>query len=219
MSNSATPTDTSTDADIFWSTDKGDLTEGSDQAKYANTAKVKGAVVRPSVKFHDKVGTENFPVEKRRYRLYLAEACPWSHRTYMVWKLKGLEEVVPLTLTGWKLENISFKPPFTNYHGWDFDESEGDGITPNYYKEPNGFSHIEQVYELAHPGFRESYESKCQRPYYSAPVLFDEKTKKIVSTESADIVRMFNTEFNDVGANALDLCPKDLESKMEKADR
>ena len=137
----------------------------------------------------------------------------------MVWKLKGLEEVVPLTLTGWKLENISFKPPFTNYHGWDFDESEGDGITPNYYKEPNGFSHIEQVYELAHPGFRESYESKCQRPYYSAPVLFDEKTKKIVSTESADIVRMFNTEFNDVGANALDLCPKDLESKMEKADR
>jgi glutathionyl-hydroquinone reductase len=98
----------------------------ADQDKYQNEAKVKGAVVRPSVKVLDKVGTSRFPVEAGRYRLYVAEACPWSHRTYMMWKLKGLDKgIVGLTLTGWKLENISFTPPYDDYHGWDFDESEG----------------------------------------------------------------------------------------------
>ena len=193
-----------------------------DQDKYKNSASVKGAVVRPSVKFHGFVGTPDFPAEKGRYRLYVAEACPWSHRTYMMWKLKGLDSgIVALTLTGYKLENISFEPPYDDYHGWDFDESEGAHHSQpkaGLYEEPHGFSHIEQLYELAHPGFRESYESKGQRPYYSAPVLFDEKEQKIVSTESADIIRMFNSVFDEVGAKKIDLAPKELEAEMEAAD-
>eukprot|EP00518_Triparma_eleuthera_P011637 CAMPEP_0182483102 /NCGR_PEP_ID=MMETSP1319-20130603/40636_1 /TAXON_ID=172717 /ORGANISM="Bolidomonas pacifica, Strain RCC208" /LENGTH=364 /DNA_ID=CAMNT_0024684871 /DNA_START=87 /DNA_END=1181 /DNA_ORIENTATION=+ len=169
---------------------------GTEQAKYQNTDKTAGAVHRPATSFHDWIGKEvdgsvKYPAEAGRYRLIVSEACPWAHRCHIVWKLKGLEGIVSLSLTGWKLENIKSEPPFDDYHGWDFVQ-DGEG----YYKEPSGRTHIESIYETASPGYRADWESRGMRPYFSVPVLFDELTNTIVSTESAEIIVMLNSAFD-----------------------
>ena len=143
---------------------------------------------RPATKFHNWIGKEEedgsgivkYPAEANRYHLYVSEACPWAHRCHILWKLKKLESVIGLTLTGWKLENIKSDPPFDDYHGWDF-VKKGQGL----YKEESGYTHIESIYEKASPGYRVDWESRGMRPYYSVPLLFDTKTCTIVSTGEA----------------------------------
>ncbi|GMH89228.1 hypothetical protein TL16_g11391, partial [Triparma laevis f. inornata] len=188
--------------------------KNTEQAKFANKDNTPGAMHRPATKFHHKIGDPQFPAEgNNRYHLYVSEACPWAHRCHVTWVLKKLEGVVGLTLTGWKLENISHSPPFDDYHGWDFVDS---GSGSYSYKEPNNFSHIEELYELAHPGYREEWESRGQRPYYAVPVLYDTKTKTIVSSESAEIIQMFNSAFNSCGADSsFDLEPASMKQQIE----
>jgi glutathionyl-hydroquinone reductase len=134
----------------------------TEQETLANKDTTEGAVHRPPTKFHHKIGGEDFPAEAGRYRLYVSPACPWAHRCWLTVKLKGLEDVVSVTLTGDRLANISFEPPYDAYYGWDFTEESA---------EPHGFTFIDQLYEHACPGYRRSYEDNGQRPCYSVPVL------------------------------------------------
>lgn len=190
--------------------------ENTEQAKFANKDNTPGAMHRPATKFHNKIGSSEFPAESNnRYHLYVSESCPWAHRCHVLWRLKSLQNIVGLTLTGWKLENISHTPPFDDYHGWDFVES---GSGSYSYSEPNGFKFIEDLYEKAHPGYRQEWESRGQRPYYAVPVLYDTKTEKIVSSESAEIIQMLNEAFEEFAPTTLNLEPANLKSKMEEVN-
>lgn len=192
-----------------------------EQDKYALQSKEKGAFIRPATKFHNKIGQDGFEAEAGRYRLYVSYACPWAHRTYIVYKMKGLEDVIDLTITGYKLENLASSLgkqgfDFPDYRGWDF-EPTSDKSSPFY--EPHGFAYIDQLYELGSPGYREEYKAMQKRPIYSVPVLFDQKSNRIVSNESAEIIVMLNEAFNHLAKNPqLDLNPKELQEDMEKVN-
>ena len=173
----------------------------SDAERFVTKDTSKGAMRRPPPKFRDRVGTENYPAEAGRYRLYVSYACPWAHRTLICRALKGLEDAIPVTFTGYKLDHLkeSFDPALSYmYKGWDF---TGD--------EPHGFTHLDELYEHASPGYRETFVPP-ERPAFTVPVLFDDKTQTIVNTESADICDMLNCEFNDFAKN-LDLAHKDMD--------
>ncbi|EDQ84310.1 uncharacterized protein MONBRDRAFT_34748 [Monosiga brevicollis MX1] len=90
------------------------------------------------------------------------------------------------------------------YRGWPFTKEDPDPLHPE-------FEYLHDVYNLAQPGY----------PYkkLSVPVLFDKKTQTIVNNESSEIIRMFNSQFNDLAKRPeLDLEPADLESAMTEID-
>jgi putative glutathione S-transferase len=227
---SSSKTNTATSSALWASADS--LDKKSEQGKFVNKDKTKGAVVRPATKFNHRIGSAEFPAAKNRYRLYVSEACPWAHRCLIVHQLKGLDAAIPVTLTGWRLANISFKPPFDNYRGWDFfgkdqDQHSYTGATSRAtsraqdprYDEPHGFDFIDQLYESACPGFRASYEEKNQRPYYSVPVLYDTLSGKIVNNESSAIVEMLNSDFNEWAERpGLELAPAHLAQTIEEVN-
>ena len=97
-----------------------------------------------------------------RYHLYVALACPWSHRTVIVRRLAGLEDKV----------GVSYLHPYRDERGW---RVLADDV--------NGFHFLAEAYEATQPG----YDDRV-----SCPVLWDKQTGVIVSNESADIVRMFD---------------------------
>jgi glutathione S-transferase len=121
-----------------------------------------GAVERQDAKFR---GWAELPAAGR-YHLYVAMACPWSHRAVIARHLKGLEDDV----------GISYLDPYRDEGGWTF---SGDGYTDAV----NGFDYLAEAYEATAPG----YDGRV-----SVPVLWDGESGRIVSNESHDIMRMFN---------------------------
>jgi putative glutathione S-transferase len=131
-------------------------------------------------------GMAGFKSEAGRYRLYVALICPWASRTLMARKLKGLEGLIPVTVVN---------PVLTN-EGWAF------GGFPGASEDPlHGARHLHELYTRADPGFTGRA---------TVPVLWDERTDTIVSNESADILRMFNTAFSGLVPAGPDLYPADL---------
>jgi putative glutathione S-transferase len=118
-----------------------------------------GAFVRRKAAFRGWADIESGP---GRYHLYVAPACPWSHRTIIVRRLKGLE--ADLT--------VSLAHPYRDERGW---RLLGDDV--------NGFAYLREAYEAARPG----YDDRI-----SVPVLWDREDETIVNNESTDIVRMLN---------------------------
>lgn len=153
-----------------------------------------GRYLRPRTQFRDTVtrdGSSGFPAEAGRYHLLVAHACPWAHRTLILRALKGLEEVI----------SVNFVVPLMLDNGWEFPEG-GDPVT--------GASYMHHVYAKARP----DYSGRC-----SVPVLWDKQTNSIVNNESADIVRMLNTGFDDLATRAVpDLYPEDLREAIEAAN-
>jgi putative glutathione S-transferase len=127
-----------------------------------------GAFERQEAKFR---GWAEFPAEAGRYHLYVALACPWSHRAVIAHKLKGLEHSV----------GISYLHPYRDDRGWAF---TGDG----YNDQINGFDYLAEAYAETEPG----YDGRV-----SVPVLWDRETGRIVSNESHDIMRMFNAAWSE----------------------
>jgi putative glutathione S-transferase len=196
----------------------------TEQEKYANTSQAKGAWKRESTKFQDVVSTgpdAKFPVEKGRYRLYVNYVCPWAHRTIILRKLKGLEDAIPITFTSHIVKYLGHKFD-SRYKGWDF-KTENNLNTldepGNIFYEPHGFETISELYELSKPGYTKECHNLEQNPSFSVPVLFDELTQTIVNNESADIVKMFNSSFDEFASNPqLDLNPNELQEKMSAFD-
>jgi putative glutathione S-transferase len=143
-----------------------------------------GRYLRPTTQFRDTVtrdGSSSFPAEAGRYHLMVAHACPWAHRTLMLRALKGLEDVI----------SVSFVEPLMLDNGWEF-PGAGDPVT--------GAAYMHHVYAKARP----DYSGRC-----SVPVLWDKHGGTIVNNESADIVRMLNTGFDDLATRAVpDLYPE-----------
>ena len=158
-----------------------------------------------------------FPPEKDRYHLYVAFACPWAHRTFLVRALKGLQETIPVTIVYpiWQYT----KPDYDTHRGWIFGNpggnrltnTDGKGSFPAAYpcNEPNPLYEtrsIRDLYELA-----EDTDGK-----YTVPILWDKKLETIVSNESSEIIRMFNSEFNAFAKNPnLDLYPEGLRDAID----
>ncbi|THH12709.1 hypothetical protein EW146_g7442 [Bondarzewia mesenterica] len=118
-----------------------------------------------------------FPPEKNRYHLYVSYACQFSSRTLIMRKLKGLEEIIPATIV----------TPHLGVNGWPFasvDYFPGAEIDPLYNSR-----YVKDLYLRADPDYIGSF---------TVPVLWDKIQHKIVNNESADIVRLFNSAFNDL---------------------
>lgn len=136
-------------------------------------------------------GTGGFKAEAGRYRLFVALICPWASRTLIARKLKGLEALIPVTVVN---------PVLTN-EGWAFGSYPGADADP-----VQGAAHLHELYTRADPGFTGRA---------TVPVLWDSRTGTIVSNESADILRMFDTAFADLVPGKPLLYPADLATEID----
>ncbi|GMH27736.1 hypothetical protein Nepgr_029579 [Nepenthes gracilis] len=165
------------------------------------------ASAKPPTSFHGFISRDpnaSFPAEPGRYHLYISYACPWASRCFTVLKIKGLEEVISFSVVRSKWGKTK---EGEDHSGWVFpaSDTEESGAHPDPL---NGARSIRALYELASP----DYAGK-----FSVPVLWDKKLKTIVNNESSEIIRMFNSEFNDLAMNAeLDLYPSHLRSQIDE---
>ena len=151
-----------------------------------------GDFVRQDARFRNWVtadGSSGFPAEPGRYHLYVALACPWSHRTVIVRRLKRLEDVV----------GISYIDPYRDERGWRFD---GDRFVDDLH----GWEYLSEAYQATEAG----YSGRV-----SVPVLWDRETGQIVNNESADIIRIFNSEFDEWGDASVDFYPASLRGEID----
>lgn len=136
-------------------------------------------------------GTGGFKAEAGRYHLYVALICPWASRTLIGRKLKGLEDVISVSVV---------EPALTDF-GWRFGDFLGaDRDTVN------GATYLHEIYTKADP----TYTGRA-----TVPVLWDKKTDTMVNNESADILRMMNSGFGALARNAIDLYPEPLRDEIE----
>jgi putative glutathione S-transferase len=168
--------------------------------QWYDTKSSKGRFVRKDSHFRNWVtadgspgvtGTGGFKAESGRYHLYVSYACPWAHRTLIFRALKGLEEMISLSVVDW----------YMGADGWTFNDS--DGVVQDTV---NGANFLHQVYTKADP----NYNGRV-----TVPVLWDKKTNTIVSNESSEIIRMFNTAFDEVGAKPGDFYPKKHNTEID----
>ena len=146
-----------------------------------------GRFVRQESRFRERVsadGSTPFRAEPRRYHLYVSLACPWAHRAVIVRMLKGLEDVIGMTVVD----------PIRDERGWRFSADAPDPL--------HGWTFLSEAYLASDPEF----EGRV-----TVPVLWDTQTGRIVSNESADIIEMLNSEWDEWAANPLlDLWPRDV---------
>ncbi|HHP0512632.1 glutathione S-transferase family protein [Vibrio harveyi] len=148
-----------------------------------------GRFIREDAGFRDWIKDESvhrFQPESGRYHLYVSYACPWAHRTLIFLKLKGLEEHISVTVV----------TPDMLSEGWTMCKPE-----LNY-----GYTHLHQVYTHA----KKDYTGRA-----TVPVLWDKKTHTIVSNESSEIIRMFNSEFNELTGSTDDYYPVSLRNEID----
>lgn len=136
-------------------------------------------------------GEGGFKAEPGRYHLYVSLACPWAHRTLIFRKLKGLEEAI----------FVSVVNAFMGTEGWTFES--GDGVIPD---DVNNTKRLYEVYALADS----HYTGRA-----TVPALWDKQQKTIVSNESSEIIRMFNSAFDKVGARPGDYYPAPLRDEID----
>ncbi|MAC78647.1 MAG: glutathione-dependent reductase [Rhodobacteraceae bacterium] len=137
-------------------------------------------------------GEGGFEAEAGRYRLYVALICPWASRTLMARALKGLSDVIPVTVVN---------PTLTD-QGWQF------GGYPGAEDDPlHGARYMHQLYTLADP----HVSGRA-----TVPVLWDMKRDVMVNNESADILRMLDTAFEGIVPSDLRLYPADLADRIDE---
>jgi len=136
-------------------------------------------------------GEGGFKAEPGRYHLYVSYACPWAHRTLILRSLKGLKELVPLSVVNWRL----------GQGGWSFEP--GPGVVPDPVHHARFLS---DVYVA---------EGREFDGHATTPLLWDKRGRRVVSNESAEIVRMFNSAFDGVGAQPGDYYPAPLRAEID----
>eukprot|EP00897_Mesotaenium_endlicherianum_P002757 jgi/Mesen1/2509/ME000016S01867 len=169
-----------------------------------------GAFERKATVFRNfitKDGSSGYPAVANRYHLYVNLACPWASRCVFTRKLKGLEDVIGLTVT--KAAFVPTRPGVDGHTGWAFPETEDE--EPQAGPDPyNGAKFIRDLYEKANPELASTGR-------YSVPVLWDLEKGTIVNNESAEIMRMFNSEFNELAKYPdLDLYPEALRPQIDE---
>ncbi|MGP5312242.1 glutathione S-transferase family protein [Psychrobacter faecalis] len=176
------------------------LVDGQWQDKWYDTEASGGRFVREDAGFRNWVtadgsagptGVGGFKAEANRYHLYVSLACPWAHRTTIYRKLKGLEDMISLSVVH----------PFMGDKGWTF--AEGAGVIADPIANA---SYLYEVYVAAKP----DYTGRV-----TVPILWDKKTNTIVSNESSEIIRMLNSAFDEVGATDVSFLPSELLAEID----
>ena len=176
------------------------LIEGQWHNQWYDTKTTGGRFERSAAQFRNWITTDGeagpagvggFKAEPNRYHLYVAYACPWAHRTLIYRKLKGLESMISLSVVN----------PIMRESGWTFLDGYKVIADPINHAQ---FMH--QVYTAANP----DYSGRV-----TVPVVWDKKNNTIVSNESADIIRMFNSAFDQVGATPGDYYPPALREEID----
>ncbi|MCV0370454.1 glutathione S-transferase family protein [Filomicrobium sp.] len=177
------------------------LVDGAWQDRWYDTEKTGGRFERQASQFRNWItadgsagstGDGGFKAEGGRYHLYVSYACPWAHRTLIARQVKGLDDIV----------SVDVVHPVMGKDGWtfaaDFDGATGDRV--------NHTQRLYEVYLLADPKFTGRV---------TVPTLWDRQTRQIVNNESSEILRMFNSAFDDAGASGPDLYPDTLREKID----
>jgi putative glutathione S-transferase len=178
----------------------GMLVDGVWQDVWYDTKETKGHFKRAASQFRNWItpdgsagpsGIGGFKAEADRYHLYVSLACPWAHRTLIFRKLKKLEDLI----------SVSVVDPLMLEKGWEF--KVGNGATGDLLF---GNKALSDIYVKADP----HYSGRV-----TVPVLWDKKTNTIVSNESAEIIRMFNSAFNGLTGSTVDFYPEALRSDID----
>jgi putative glutathione S-transferase len=156
-----------------------------------------GQFKRADSVFRDRItsdGSSGFKAEPGRYHLYVAHGCPWAHRTLIYRAVKRLEGLI----------SVAYSIPGLKKNGWTF---ERDPRFPDCIPdEINGFHYLYEAYVASNP----AYTGKV-----TVPILWDKKTKRIVSNESSEIIRMLNSEFNAITGDSMDLYSPALRGEID----
>nr|WP_170107624.1 glutathione S-transferase family protein [Photobacterium lipolyticum] len=140
-------------------------------------------------------GTGGFKAEKDRYHLYVAYICPWASRTLMVRELKRLTNYI----------TISVVNPVLTDQSWQFGGHPGSDLDTL-----NGHQYLHELYTAADSTFTGRA---------TVPVLWDKVNKVVVNNESADIIRMLNTAFDDLTGSTLDLYPDEFATDIDALNK
>ncbi len=180
------------------------LVDGKWRDEWYDTKATGGKFERSAAKFRNWItadgsagpsGKPGFSARSDRYHLYVSYACPWAHRALIFRALKGLTDHI----------GISVVHPDMLGDGWTFDTdyagTTGDRLFDNDF--------LRDIYIKADPNFSGRV---------TVPVLWDKEQDTIVSNESSEIIRMFNSAFDDVTGNSDDYWPAALRSEIEKVN-
>ena len=178
----------------------GVLIDGVWKDQWYDTEKTGGRFVRSKSRHRNWItpdgapgptGEGGFAAQRGRYHLYVSYACPWAHRTLIMRALKGLENMVPLSVANWHMAE----------NGWTFEQ--GLGVIPD------PVHHARTLYQI----YLADDPKASGRA--TTPLLWDKQGGRIVSNESADIMRMFNSAFDHLGAKEGDFYPKSLRAEID----
>ncbi|KSV69189.1 glutathione S-transferase [Sinorhizobium sp. GW3] len=178
----------------------GRLVDGVWQDVWYDTVATNGHFKRSASQFRNWVtadgsagpsGDAGFKAEADRYHLYVSLACPWAHRTLIFRKLKKLEDLI----------SVSVVDPLMLTQGWEFKDG-GIGTGDHLF----GSKALWQVYTRADA----NYSGRV-----TVPVLWDKKQNTIVSNESSEIIRMFNSAFDGLTGSTLDFYPEELRGEID----
>ena len=176
------------------------LIDGQWHDKWYDTDSNDGRFVRSEAQFRNWItadggpgptGEGGFKAEPGRYHLYVSLACPWAHRTLIFRKLKNLESMI----------SVSVVNPLMLERGWTFDDDEG--VVPDPL---HNARYLYEVYTAADP----AYSGRV-----TVPLLWDKQQNRPVNNESSEIIRMFNSAFDGVGAQPGDYYPQALRSEID----
>ena len=180
------------------------LVDGKWQDSWYDTDRTGGKFVRGTSKFRNWItadgsagpsGEGGFPAESGRYHLYVSYACPWAHRTLIFRALKGLEQHV----------SVSVVHPDMGSDGWTFDADFPGATGDRLY----GLPFVRDIYLKADPGISGRV---------TVPILWDRERETIVSNESSEIIRMFNSAFDGITGNRDDYWPEALRKGIEEVN-
>jgi putative glutathione S-transferase len=180
----------------------GMLIDGQWTDKWYDTKSTGGAFKRSESQFRNWItadgsagptGEAGYKAESGRYHLYVSHACPWANRALIFRTLKGLEDHI----------DISVVHPDMLDDGWTFD-TDFDGATGDTQF---GLPFMRDIYTRAVPDVTTRV---------TVPVLWDKKTGTIVSNESAEIIRMFNSAFDGITGNTQDFYPEALRPQIDE---
>jgi putative glutathione S-transferase len=176
------------------------LIDGSWSTAWYDTEKTDGKFVREDAGFRHWItadgaagptGKAGFRAESGRYHLYVSHACPWAHRTMIFRHLKALDAHI----------SVSVMHPLMLDNGWSFAIDEfatGDTLYQSDF--------LYQIYQKSKPDVTGRV---------TVPVLWDKQTEQIVSNESSEIIRMFNSAFDAITGNRLDFWPAESRNAIE----
>jgi glutathionyl-hydroquinone reductase len=177
------------------------LIDGTWHDQWYDTASTGGKFERSTAQFRNWItpggaagptGKAGFKAEAGRYHLYVSRACPWANRTLILRALKGLQDVIGLSVVN----------PLMAENGWTF--APGPGVIADPLANAN---YMYEVYLRADP----TYSGRV-----TVPVLWDLHQDTIVSNESADIIRMLNAVFDGIVPQTDDYCPSGLLAEIDR---